>query len=420
MAIIIEGRPYSATTVYNENWLTVFSLNAASNANFKYVFDLYLETSASTKVMRNQIPPYPVTGRGYYNPNKSLEKYLYYDLNPTQVSFASSTNSIVKYVINIGESFGNPLTGSTVYPNLSGFTGYTFNGVVPYEDLPYWSSIHLNYLLTGSTSKFLTSKPATSWIRPNEYETIGFFASGGTLPVNFMKVTVGSQSYYIENTGNSITTDAMIQTFGVGVPNINAVNAAQLYKFVGNVIVPSLVTQPIISGNSNYSIQAVNMLHLNFPSSDNEFPMSEIRYYNNDNRCRPYTPVRIAFLNSFGQFDYFSFNLVSRKNLSSNRKTFKKVLPPYYTLGARGTTVYDIEAGLKASVQSDYLNESEAQWLAYELTISKEVYEVRNDTQLIPIVITTDKQELLKQVNNGILFCAFEYEYANKVNTQRA
>ena len=210
MAIIINSSPFSSTTVYNENWFDVFSLNATSNANFKYVFDVYLNTSASTRIARYRIPPNPVIAHGVFNPNRTLEKYLSYDIALPLVGItAATTNSIQSYVVMIGEEYG--LSATTTFPNLAGYTGYTINATLDYVDLPYWSTTQKNYApLTGTTSKFLTTKPTTSWIGANDHETLSFFNTKKSFQPNFVQLDVihsdtSINTYYIANNTTALT-----------------------------------------------------------------------------------------------------------------------------------------------------------------------------------------------------------------------
>lgn len=433
MAISLTTTPFSCTTVYNEAWFEATSTNVAQ-ANFKYVFDIYTgTTSSTTKVARYQIPPYPTTNKGVFNPNRTLEKYFSYDIQNLVGFDDGTTNSFNAYFVMVGESYGSSVTGSTIYPNLAGFSGYTMNGTQQYDELPSWPTTQLQYFpLTGTTSKFLTKKPTTSYVCCdccNSHETLSFANWKNGFQPNFVKYERldangnVAATYYILNAAVSFTgTGGNINIMSMGPSDMLGLGEFDIYSVGGGgfLTTPTPSALPLFDccTDIGYRLTAVNYTEYLFPDPPIISAISETRTYLFDKRSYRYEPVHIAFLNSLGQFDYYCFTLASRTNVNVDRKTYQKILMPNYTVGQRGSTVYDMNASKSIKVQSNYMNQEESNWME-ELLISKEVYELDGSTY-IPIVITTNSSEIKKVVNDKMVYYEFDYVYANKIRTARA
>jgi len=432
MAISILSQPHSASTVYNEHWLNVYSTNVLGQ-NFSYIFDIYTGSTATTKIARYRISPYPSSANGYLNPNKTLEKYLTSDKNFTMSGISTAPNSIIQYFINIGEEYGPSTAPLVVYPNLASMSGYSFNGVAQYEDLAsgYYNSYIGTFTLTGASTslipypgptvtKFLTEKPNGDIpIQPNERETLGYLNINND--INYIRLVTlptsgGSEIFYISNNTISATTsdDRRLNIIGVGVPNLLEIPNSAIFIKSGLTLVNS--TQPLINTatTSQYKICAVEPDYL---SADIEKSLTYT--YNIYENCSKYNTIRICFLNRHGQFDFYSFNKVSRKTYNSERKTFTKLLAPNYTLGSAGKTVYDVSGTKSMTVNTDYIDQETGSWLAFELLYTKEAYEIRNGNQLIPIIIDRNSIEDIYEINGVPIQYQFNYTYANAIRGQR-
>ncbi len=421
MAITIQSRPQIIQPVSNPFYLETSSSNS-TQPNYQTIFDVYTGTTGTTMINRFRIPTRLSSATAIFSPAKLLESYLTFDNNIQNTTGGTiSTNSALKYYCIMSEEYGSLITGTTIYPNLANFSGYTFGGVLQYSPLANWNYLNYTPSITNVLqTKYLTYSPSTIYVRENDRETISFFnLSGGTSLVTlsgspvFIEVTVyqasgSSIQYRINNGGATISVlgnpNALINHFGVGPWNLNNVSNANI---TGG-------TQPIIDFNRDtyYEIQ--------FYTSPNPFPFPLFtgRTYNLDTQCYKYDTKRLMFLNQLNGWDYFNFVLVSKKTSTITRNTYRTPLAPNYTVGDAETNVLNIDGTESMVVNSNWVTEEEYSWLR-NLLQSKQVYELQSDGTKLPIIITDTSWEDKKRVNNFIFNATINYQYAYNINGQR-
>jgi hypothetical protein len=422
MAISIPYGPTGVQPVYQPFFFRAQSTNYLQ-PQFRFLFDVYKD---GTFIERIKMLPQPGTDIAEFSPARVLESYLSYDLTNTSTF---QTNCIAHYAVKVGEEYG-PITAPPVlYTNLAQRSGYTFNGTVQYQD--YYNAaggaefddylLKIRFLFPNN-GKFLTNAPTGVTIGTNERRYLSVFNFDSTdgdvdvkkatfLVINTYQNTGGSIANIYYYQGNSATTIAFKGLhFPAGPANINQISYA---SFVAGVY-PSINT----STDYAYDITLFN----GGPALDSQ--ISETRYYEFE-ECSKYDRVRIMFLNRLGQFDYFSFDLVSRDFITSEKTTFKKNLPiSYYfgtTAGNREKTVLNSMNQKTKKVTSNWVDDETSTWLE-ELWTSPEVYEIINpglSEQYLPIIIKTASYEIKKRINDQIYNYEMEYEYSSEVNTQR-
>ncbi|HWY35516.1 MAG TPA: hypothetical protein VNX68_12795 [Nitrosopumilaceae archaeon] len=418
MAITINSSPSVLQPVYNPFYWNVISSNVGQ-PNFRYVVDIYTGATASTYVSRLRILPRPVTTTCVTSPARVLESYISYDRGVySNIGGTPTQNEILQYTIEFGEEYGSTTTGTTTYANLNVATGYTWNAVVPYDQLsPSVFSFNF-YILSGnnSNSNFLTNMPSTvyfknatdraslSWI--NNWQTPTLTAPG-FLTVIVSHTSGGTSTYEIRNDGwTGATPQAIINHFGIGPWNLN--NTPASLFLLGTPVSGT----GIFNFNTDYQY-TVQAYYNGFTG-----PLSKIQTYVLDD-CTKYIPVRLQWLNELGGWDYFNFSLISRKTISANRGTYKKTLAYNYTVGDRGTTVIDVTSNESVLVTGNYINDDISSWLSKSLMTSTEVYEQKTDGTILPIIISDSDKERLKRINDRLYNYEFNYTYAFPVATQR-
>ena len=106
-----------------------------------------------------------------------------------------------------------------------------------------------------------------------------------------------------------------------------------------------------------------------------------------------YNGTRFAFLNELGGWDYFTFPYADSKSDNITRQTYDQTFVNYstttngvtYDKSRRGSKVYSISYQESRVAESDFLSQSEADWLR-ELVESPEVY-VQSGTDFLPVVV---------------------------------
>lgn len=384
--------------VYNPIWFEVSSMYY-SQPNFRYVFDVFTGTTASgNPLARVKLLPRPTANPTsapcLFSPARILESYLSYDARIQNiVQPMNSANHMTPYIIKFGQEYGLLSTGTTVYSGLTYFSGYCHNAVLQYEQVPGWD--YTDYLVGSSSQKFLTNQPRSGVKVKNSTDR-------GTL--SFMQIySAATKARLItyQNSGGTITNF-------INITGVTANNIIHLPAGPWNLNhLPNSAATINLSTDYKYTLEA-------YSSSVLSEPMT----YLIDTKCSKYDTVRLQFLNRLGTFDYFNFDMVSRKTVNVTRNTFRKVLAYNYQLGDRGESVLDIDGQYSYSVQSDWVNQAESNWLE-ELVTSPEVYVINSDGTASPIIIDDNSIEIKKTINDKLFAYSFNYHAANKLNGQR-
>ena len=138
--------------------------------------------------------------------------------------------------------------------------------------------------------------------------------------------------------------------------------------------------------------------------------------------CSRYDNVRLAWRNRLGAWDYMNFRGKSTESVDITSEEMESVPGTWdsatYSYGnyERGKETLYTEAKRKLVINSDYLNEEEAQWLE-ELFTSIDV-QIIEDSIIYPVVITNKTYTKKTSVNDKIkIQYTINLEYANKVRT---
>lgn len=288
------------------------------------------------------------------------------------------------------------------------FTGYDFNSVIQYEEIPTFD--WTQYQMDGITKKFLTKSPRTLKTMLHERGSVGylnFMPNDGYQYAVVITLDNGTfitdYKYNLNYTGYTTDTNEHIIEFGCYPWNINQLSTL---NGDGNIFDEYTV---------NYSIYIGRII----PPLAIPIPRTETLYFEMYGNCSKYEPVRFMFLNSLGQFDYYTATLLSRTTLNTSRDTYTKTLPYNYQVGDRGRTVINLNSQESYLVNTDWITEETAYWLTYELFNSNEIYTMDVNGVLTPIILTNTSMEPKKRVNDSLINYSFTYEKAVQINTIR-
>jgi hypothetical protein len=266
--------------------------------------------------------------------------------------------------------------------------------------------------------QWLTNMPTRLKTRPGEYQTAAILAS------DFRGAVSTSLRYSItfyEADGTQISTANITRTT-IGMANFvatkSAVNAGVLYQFIPigyqNLEDQSFNTSIRPSTQANLAYYTINIF-------DNSGDYITKTYRFDIAECSRYTPIQLAWVNSLGAWDYYTFELASVKKLNIQRETFRK---PFGNWGAgatytysqyeSGDTIYKIEADKQYTVNSDWLNDSDFEWLQ-ELLMSKEVQFVNENGDFTPVIITDTDYEFKQDVNNKLNNLQLTFKLGHKI-----
>ena len=389
MAFTILQQPLQYTPVYNDINFVVSSTNNGQ-PNFNYIFDVKIN---GVLISRHRIPARPDNGYGLFNAKRIAETYITQSINFDQITVTNSSESILALVIECREEYGTTPALSGLLATTS--TVYCWNGVFNYPayvnyNVQTWrqmkNEIDVSQLLTGNLiNKIkLTEKAFISAMigEANAVDKIGIFAydSNSTL----IKTT------YILNPFASVSnTASRFITLPAGAANLNLILNANLDATTQNQgnIIPS--------NTSFYNIRSFGI-----------GSASKIVRYNITEVCSKHTPVRLHFLNQFGGYDSFTFDLLNTFTSNIERKEYRQNLGGFvgstytYDIKDRSATIFDTQIKTIQTLNSNWITDTEAGWLEQLLT-SPDVY-IEVGTQLQAVNITDSSYTQKKTVNDQL------------------
>ena len=303
-----------------------------------------------------------------------------------------------------------------------------FNGYVKYTnkldeddndiglDIGIGSDTHLE--LGSTTASFLSNAPTTQYANINDYGTVGLLPLNDNL--SYMKFT-----YY--KTDGTTATESVL----TNISSSSAIIQKLLYFgcFPANLrnwstTFQGLVTAGTIEGGyytvqgfnvSNDAISALYTINVNCPNLKN------------------YEPIRLAWLNQWGAWDYYTFTLKSSRTISTQGSTYNQLEGTWNEAAFRlngfkgGKRSFRVNATEKVTMNTDYVNESESEWFE-DLINSPEVYMLEGyqtdtalsllNTYVTPVRLTTSSYTRKTIANDKLMQYTFEVEKSKTFRTQ--
>jgi len=265
---------------------------------------------------------------------------------------------------------------------------------------------------------WLTNMPTTQKTRAGEYATAAILAS------DFRGAVSTSLRYSItfyEADGTQIST-ANITRATIGMADFIATkstaNAAKLYQFIPvgyqNLEDQSFNTSIRPSTQANLAYYAINVF-----DNSGDYITKTYRFDIAD--CSKYTPIQLAWVNSLGAWDYYTFELASIETLNIQRETITTNYGNWnagavfsYSQYERGEMVTKIEADKEYTVNSDWLDDEYFVWLQ-ELLMSKDVYYCNSDGTFNPIILTDNSYEIKSELNKKLNSLTLKFKLAHKI-----
>ena len=146
-----------------------------------------------------------------------------------------------------------------------------------------------------------------------------------------------------------------------------------------------------------------------------------------------YEPIRLTWLNQWGTWDYYTFNMKSSKSISTKGSTYQQLggtwnertyKPNSYKGGKKS---FRVNATEKVIMNTDFVNESESEWFE-ELINSPEIYILNGfktdsvgsalTTYVIPVRLNTSSYTRKTVANDKLMQYTFEVEKSKTLRTQ--
>jgi hypothetical protein len=441
--------------------------NASRVLQTQLTYDL--NPSITTYQAPNSLTSYNINYGFEYNPNKAFVSTFGTTASKLGLSFSTSHSFLVGDVIQIskddktvnyeydGTASVTAITTFTLttdktylvpYPNESGAiisflrlenisrTLNAFNGVRPYElkSFNYGTSGH--YLYTGTQSEGGETYSLTNYsfvsgnfptydgaktIQLNDVETVSYLVDRS---YGYKPDMVGIQLYDSNKTpldyftySINVNTSYKRIDIGTGPVNIKTALGFDIFTQSSNLYYMVCLQSSTVpaAGRPAIPSAAFNSYGLKY---------YKIKDYDPIANCSPYPKIRLAFVNTLGGIDYFTFNFKSVNTMNTEKTYFKRELDFNYTVGDRQDFVLSQRATETYTISTDFLSDNVASWLK-ELIKSTEVYVISVDfsdlsnitTTKLPILIMDSSFTVKTKLNDKSIAITLTYKTAYPINT---
>ena len=350
--------------------------------------------------------------------------------------FAISKNSIKRFGINFFIEYSDSATGAVIdFETLAPTPSESykmFNGVVQYDDVldvfqnDYGFNIN-KYYLDGSSRNLLTTAPTTQYARLEDYGTLSFLhiASQQYYPL------YGFNINYRDSAGGSLGGEVVQWNGGNGgATSLGPLSNTRLNyfgAFPANLKNWSATfATAVTNGLSYYEITAIGS------------GVGEIwsKTYTINVLCpnlKGYEAIRLTWLNKWGTWDYYTFNMKSTKSVTTNRTSYTQLGGTWnektfkiagYKGGKKNFRVNSTE---KIKLNTDFVTEADGVWFE-QLVNSTEVYVLEGfqtdpsfsslNTYAQPTTITNSSYTRKTIANDRLMQYTFEIEKSKMKRTQ--
>jgi hypothetical protein len=352
--------------------------------------------------------------------NLAINFYIEYSTSPLGVmisEIANPTASSLYRIFNGALSYDDVIDEFTIsFPNLLGF------------------DMSLYYLKPTFPSpmnqSFLTNSPTTQYASLGDYGTLPFLnIFTYSNPWALQGITV----IYYDSSGVSIGSDFIDFLPGNGgAPDLSANAFTRLNyfgAFPGNLENWSTNFATAVAGGlSYYTIEA---------TADNTSPIMGLsKIYTIKIICpnlKGYTPIRLTWLNKWGVWDYYTFNMKSIRTLNTKRIPYNQEAGTWNESKFKikgykgGNKNFRVNSTEKIRINTDFVTEAEGVWFE-QLANSTEVYVLEGfqtdrtyssyNTYVQPATVTNSSYTTKTIANDKLMQYTFEIEKSKMKRTQ--
>ena len=397
MAITFHTQPQVFTPGSNPVVWT-FSSDETAQVNFSYIVEVYVNS-----ILHSTHQVFPQNGiYAKFNASEIARGLLSSPLllDGTLVTLYETAFDIIE--ITVYEQYGTP---PAIEASEASDPKYVFNAALRHPDFVNWDywdyNISTNNVM-GSGMKYLTSWPRTYkyLCGLNEKVFLGFISNDSGLQVD-IRLYNAANSLIVSSLGNSITFQPL-----------NVIDASPQ-----NIINNTAIT------SGNFSTCAYYTVRTN-ASGGGAYPgRSEVFKIYIDTECQRYPSKRLHWLNKFGVWDSFTFDLVSTDSTKVDGNRYEKEKGVWnnedyvYPLYQGEATTFSKRAEDTLTLNSDWIKEDVQQWLVRELYESPKVY-LESDGSFEPVNVTNASYKLKISRRDGLIQELVEIQRTYSFNSQ--
>lgn len=373
--MVLNSTPIAKSSAHDDLLLVAYDAKAQQPQvfkDYKYVCDVIIN---GTRQARLKVFPRPDTYMGVFNINTVVRNFVQNQFNPTLGQIQAQVNGNDQFFVDvqcrIGEEYNNVLYVNVLEDSTRRYFNHT-NGR-RYANLT---------TLPAYNDKLLSNRPRTIELRLGD-------------PFLFMP-------YYAATSGSftvSINGDSQVKTINKVLDNAHLLN---LSAVAINTEYPGAIT-------GDYNVQ-IGSESIKFVSVCNA----------------KYTPVHVVFLNKLGSYESFTFDLVSQKSYSFDRKTFGQLS---YEITDAGSVSYGNGLVKREQVKtfnnrineqikcfSNGLSDEYHFWLQ-ELMYSPEIY-IYEQGYFIPVTIEESNYQPSQFLVNELQGVEVTFKYSDQQFSQ--
>jgi len=308
-----------------------------------------------------------------------------------------------------------------------------FNGVIQYDDtLNVFNNNYgydiTDFYFTANTKSFLTNAPTTQYAQLTDYGTLSFF--------NLSNLDVYDITFsFKDSAGSTLGSETIIQnTANGGAVTFTDTSNQLLYlgAYPANLDNWSTVWDTHKANVASYTIVAHNTTGGHAGQISQTYTINIICPANSSNQ-KGFEGIRLTWLNQWGAWDYYTFNMKSVKSLTTNRATYTQQSGTWNSDTFRingykgGEKNFRVNSTEKIKMNTDFVNEEEGVWFE-ELINSPEVYVLNGfkadggfsalNTYVEPVRLTTSSYTRKTIANDKLMQYTFEVEKSKMKRTQ--
>ena len=345
-------------------------------------------------------------------------EYLGAGTDPNAVSTAAGTSvNSETYII-----FNGYLKRTDILESGTGVTQADFGfDLFDYEPIAVFPVVN--------TRKFLTNAPTQLYANIVDYGALGFLQSNSTLASAVNRI----EFEYFNSSGGAIGSETITKNFSNGAYDNWTAEAKKLITYIGcfpgNLRNHSSTFQALVTANTiqggYYTIELQNA---------GGIPVSQ--KYTVNVTCpngRQYESIRLCWLNQWGAWDYYTFNLKSTRSISTQESTYQQLEGSWnertYKLDSfrGGKKTFRRNATEKIVINTDYVSADE-NVMFEEMINSPEVYlldgfqtDANNsllNQYVTPVRLLTSAFTRKTVANDKLIQYTFEIEKSKTFRTQ--
>tara|TARA_R100000458_G_C8268353_1_gene243185 strand:+ start:388 stop:1920 length:1533 start_codon:yes stop_codon:yes gene_type:complete len=340
------------------------------------------------------------------------------------------TNATFKLFSVMGED-SNPLTDYNTQTNLDylhsnapEITDTRMMNLAPGGSSGLLSGL-MNYITETQTYHTIAFQNKSAWGSDGDFLGLQYYEPDGTLMATYTfpnDATRGGVAL-----ADADTDPEYFLFAGCGSANFESYNG-QAHK--DGAALSAFDGQPSSTAVRDYAYYRVYLCaNQNGTSSIRSKYYYFVKEYDDTVNCQKQDIIRLGWINELGAWDYYNFNGGQVETLSTERQTYSTMLGSsaldsgstyiFDTWGA-GTRTLTTRSKLKSQLQTQYIDEAEAQFLEtlFNSTIVMQIQQAGVDTFSQSVVITDKSfQRRTKAKDRLQIQYTFTIEYSNPLNT---